>query len=289
MKYACGVILYNPDKDVKKRLEGYASIFDQLIVYDNSSKSNEALVENISNTVYLHTGSNDGMSIALNEIYRYVIKNHFDILLTMDQDTVYPIAEIEKMKKYIEACNDKNAAVYSANYAKLYESNQGKKVGKLNIPRTENKDILFSMTSGSFMNVKYLPSVLPLDDWFIGFVDYDVCAAIKTKNPSAKIIRYGNSVMYQEVGRIVKDHWINKMLHVVHQSDIRYYYMIRNIYWFIDKYSMNSEYISLAKRQMVRILFNILFEDRRIDKIRYCVKGKIDYGKGKTGKYGIKE
>lgn len=279
------IIFYCPTEEAFERVEKYSKEFDNILIVDNSeyTEENKRKLSKYDVVTYHSMGGNQGMSNALSYAYMWAIECNIDYLLTMDQDTNYQNHEISKMKQFIEEKADSSIAIYSANYAKCYKSDNEMIYGNTNIKGDEVKSVLFSMTSGSYMNVEFLKSIIPLDDWFIGFVDYDVCASIKQKFPETKFVRYGNSVMYQEVGELVKGNMFNRLFQVVHLSDIRYYYMSRNIKYFCEKYRLNKKYIRIAKLQLFRIYINILFEKNRCKKISCIIKGKEAYKNKELG------
>lgn len=277
MNYAVAIIFYNPDERAYGNIAEYEKVFGNILIVDNSTENHKGEFDNRDKVTYHHMNGNKGMAIALNYAYGWAVSSGVDYLLTMDQDTRYPEAEVNNMIEFIEDDDAKgvnDVAIYSANYKKQYLDNDIKVSGGLNIQRTDVKECNFSMTSGSFMNTKYFDKILPLDDWFIGMVDYDVCASIKTHYPHSRIIRYGNSVMYQVVGEQLKNSWVNRIFHVVHLSNDRYYYMERNSLFFLKKYKEDKVLRSIMHKQRIRILINIIFENGGIQKLKYIVQGK---------------
>lgn len=277
MNYAVAIVFYNPDERAYGNIAEYEKVFESILIVDNSTENHKVEFDNRNKVTYHHMNGNKGMAIALNYAYCWAVSSGVDYLLTMDQDTRYPEAEVNNMIEFIEDDNVKgvnDVAIYSANYKKQYLDNDVEVFDGLNIQRTDVKECNFAMTSGSFMNTKYLDKILPLDDWFIGMVDYDVCALLKTKFPNTRFVRFGNSVMYQVVGTQLKNTWVNRFFRVVHLADDRYFYMERNSRFFIEKYKANRTYVKIMRCQRTRILFNLLFEKERIKKVRSILEGK---------------
>ena len=277
MEYAVAVIFYNPDEKSFQNIAVYQKVFKNILIIDNSTMSNEEYFLNRDGIIYHFMDGNKGMAVALNKAYQWAIDNNIDYLLTMDQDTCYPSIEIKNMFYFIEKQENQgidNICIYSTNFAKQYIDNGKNLSGPLNIKRERMLECSFSMTSGSYMKVSFLKSILPIEDWFIGMVDYDVCASIKMHYPNSRIIRYGNSVMYQVVGEQLKNSWVNRIFRVVHLSNDRYYYMERNSLFFLEKYKEDKVLSSIMYKQRIRILINIIFENNRIQKIKSIVQGK---------------
>ncbi|MGM0198685.1 glycosyltransferase [Enterococcus sp. DIV1314a] len=288
MEYAVAIVFYNPNKNSFQNITVYQKVFKHILIIDNSTTSNEDYFLNRDGVIYQFMGGNKGMAVALNEAYKWAIENSIDYLLTMDQDTYYPSDEIEKMVRFIEKQESQgidNVCIYSANFAKQYTDSGNNVVGPLNIERERIQECSFSMTSGSYMKVSFLKRIMPIEDWFIGMVDYDVCASLKVNYPLSVILRYGNSVMYQVVGEQLENTWINKFFHIVHLSNDRYYYMERNSRFFLDKYRTNRRLCSIMRKQRMRILFNVIFEKDRIEKVKLIVDGRKAY---KKNEYGVR-
>lgn len=277
MNFVAVVIAYNPDKKVYEYVSNYAQIFQKVLVIDNSDKNKRFHTENIVNPeriTYQCNQNNQGISDALNDAFQWAILENADFLLTMDQDTIFPNEEIQKMIHFIEKDARKDVAIYSPNYAKLYIKNGSWISGKKAIKKSRQVYRLFCMTSGSFICVDALKQIEPLSNWFIGFVDYDLSAQMVKSGYYLKMI--GSACMQQKIGYDTKYNPLVRIFHVVHHSDDRYYYMMRNSGLFIRKYKDERTLVKIVKLQRMRILFNLIFEPNKFDKLKYCAKGMRD-------------
>ncbi|OMC73879.1 hypothetical protein BK125_22945, partial [Paenibacillus odorifer] len=214
MKYVATIIFYNPDESAIKRVETYCNNFQEVLVIDNSEESNleTALkLKKYRNCVYHKMNGNSGMSEALNYAFYFAIDKKYDFILTMDQDSIYNDKNIYNMKEYIENNYDENIGIYSPNYSKLYYNKKRKKFieAKPVLRENEEKYVDFCMTSGSFINVKALSKILPLDDYFIAYVDNFLSQ--KLLEEKYKLLRLGNSYFAQQVGAIVNDNLYNRI------------------------------------------------------------------------------
>lgn len=288
LNFAVAVILYNPDSKIKKQIDIYKKQFDRIYLFDNSdSPEYNRYLADSTKVYHYYEGINKGVSYALNKIFEWAIEENIDYILTMDQDSRYDEFNILKMKKYIAERKSENIAIYCTNYGKLYVKEGREVESPLHISKKEIKNVNFCMTSGSFVNVKALKRIGALEDWFIGLVDYDLCASFVEKGYSIQM--YGDSWFYQRVGKGTKDSRLNRIFRVVHHDKERYYYMIRNAFYFLKKYKKNKVLSNMVKKQIIRILFNLLFENNKIEKIKYCLKGYTDFIKNKKGQYFFNE
>lgn len=103
------VFLYNPEiEKVISNISKYIDGLSKLIIWDNTPEENESVIRRcFINTPFYHklifwgnTG-NIGLARPINEAIKFTIKEKYDALLTMDQDTIwtnfnYYISKIEK-------------------------------------------------------------------------------------------------------------------------------------------------------------------------------------------------
>ena len=90
-KIAGAVILYYPANSFLQNIESYLRKLDKLFVIDNTPDNNKALGKllEIENVVYKHNGENKGIAARLNEAATLAIKEGYDWILTMDQDSYF--------------------------------------------------------------------------------------------------------------------------------------------------------------------------------------------------------
>lgn len=288
MKYGVVVIFYNPDEDAIKRISTYSDNFDEVLVVDNSEKENVDIsfkVKQYANCLYHKMNGNEGMAKALNYAFYRAIDRGYDFILTMDQDSIYTEENIKKMKVYIEGNIDETVGIYSPNYSKLYYDEKKKSfvAAKPVIDKNEIKIVDFCMTSGSFVNVKALEKILPLEDYFIAYVDNYLCGRLIENN--YKLLRVGSSYFAQQVGGVVKNTAFNRLLRVVNHSEVRYYYMVRNNLFFQKRFKYNLKLKTKSKIGLFRIIVNIFIgEENKRKKIKACIAGYRDFKNNVMGK-----
>lgn len=105
MKLAVAVILYKPEElgidKVKTNIESYASYSDIIYVVDNSPEeaiSNREIANSIGKCVYIYNGNKGGIAGAQNKACWQAIKDGYEWLMTMDQDSIF---EPEQIKAYM--------------------------------------------------------------------------------------------------------------------------------------------------------------------------------------------
>lgn len=283
MNFGVFVLLYNPNlNDIEPRLKEYAYIFKEVIIVDNSKISCLEFINKIlPNARYIYMQGNAGISKALNYTFKLSHSLNLDYLLTMDQDSIYPSEQIYNMINLIEKQKYKNVGIYSANYKKMYFDENSKSFiySKSALQENETRDVKFCMTSGSFVNVEAVQSALPLEDYFVSYVDVDLSAWFLENGYVLKQV--GNSIFEQQVGNTVKANKYNLFFHVLHHNEKRYYFMVRNNFYFREKH---KKYSKFGIKRLLRILINILVgEKNKMKKFKACYLGYCDFKKGIKG------
>lgn len=276
MDFGIGVIVYNPDEDVFKRLVGYQKLTEYLIIFDNSEEDNavSAHIREKFGEYYFHE-DNVGMSGALNKLFKISLDLRLDVLLTMDQDSDFSNENITSVLDIIKNENDSEIAIYCPNYRKAYVDTESGNIsfGNYKIDNDVAMDVNYSMTSGSFYKVPVLKNILPLDNLFIGYVDQDICYNLRLQG--YKIRMLGWIGFDQRVGETLPDNWYNKLIRGVRQTELRYIYMGRNNFFLRAKYKGNHEIVFDLKKNYLRLILNIvLSENRKLDKYRSLLRGK---------------
>ena len=92
MKTILGVIItYNPNLDLlKKNINSFIASVNEVLIIDNGSESFSDLFQLENNNIkILSNASNLGIADGLNRALLYAEENHFDYILTMDQDSFF--------------------------------------------------------------------------------------------------------------------------------------------------------------------------------------------------------
>lgn len=281
-RFACVVVLFNPDESVKQQLIAYSECFDKVYLFDNSSKKSEWLEKiELKNVEYIFDGNNHGISGALNTTFEMACDEKFDFLATMDQDTVFEKQSILKMKEHILDCSDTDVAVFATNFRKTYIGKEGLEYSAPKFDENGKFETTFHITSGNFLNLNLVKEVFPLDDLFIAFVDFDMDYALKLKN--YKVVVFGDCMITQQIGEGIKSSAIAKH-GLTNMSVNRFYYLMRNNLYFAKKYSEYKDAKKFArKKRLIYVLKILLSEKNKFAKIKMMKKGYKDYKLGKLG------
>lgn len=265
----CGVvILYNPNiKELRKNISYFIDEIQHLIIWDNTPGSNlkdKLNAEFISKQItFLSTGKNEGIAYALNQSFNWAIKNRYDHILTMDQDSKWE--NFKKFRTSIESLTgDSNIAIY----APMIKSNN-------TILRCNRRE--FVITSGSIYNLKvYSKLGLFRESFFIDEVDNEYCIRANINGYRIKIIN--DCYLIQQFGETTKRNFLDK--YTANYSPMRTYHQIRNRIWVWKEYHQSLSYRYILRTilyQIIRRSFIIMFnEDSKFSKFKSIYSGIKD-------------
>ncbi len=280
------VTTFNPDLLIfENNLDSYLSQASLVVVCDNSDcKSVSDLIRNLclklTNVAYLSMGGNKGIAYAQNRGVEFAIEQGFDYFLEMDQDSNLPVGYISNiLSSYFLLIlnNIPVAGVGPVARSKSqdfiyhdYEKDSGIKF----VSQTLSSGFLYGKNSYMLVGSKD-------ESLFIDFVDWDWCWRARKLG------------MYIAVDTsIVMEHMLgdgHKKIfgfYVGLPSPIRLYYQYRN-----SLYMLQRDYVGIGWKikRLIILLFKVpyflLLTDRKIDRMRFIVKGVFGFFRGDKGQF----
>lgn len=274
MRFILGIVLYYPDLDILDKIKGYSEVFNKIIAFDNSEKNHGIQLEidklNLVNVMYISRNNNYGLSYAYNFLLEK--SQDYDYLCILDQDSIFEINDILKMKQLIETCNLNKPAIIAPiidyGYKKILRDNIIEKCR-------------YVISSGSFINIKsFKDNDIRFDEnYFIDRVDVDICQ--QCLRNGLKIYKYHNSVLHQKLGDEIK------FRHSSHNK-LRHYYIMRNRLYYNYKYNNKNKALVLSLLQTLKQVFLIvLFENDKLNKLKMLKTAINDFFNNNMGKKEI--
>ena len=267
MKTILGVVItYNPNLDLlKKNIASFIDSVNAVVIIDNGSKIIEELFYLESDKIkVLSNKSNLGIADGLNQALLYADNGHFDLILTMDQDSFFENATVQDLLLGFK--NDTTAIVCPS--IKDMNSNHVVTVSE------EYAEIFTTITSGSLCNVSILKLVGGFDSkMFIDYVDFELC--LRLQKNGFKIIRSQKSVLCHHLGESKIERFFGIPIICTHHSPLRRFYYARNKIYIYKKYFFTfpsfviRDILSFVKT----ILIILFFEKLKMEKIKMIVKG----------------
>lgn len=284
MKVAAVVILYHPPENVVSNIYTYYSYVDKLFIFDNTETESSAVKQallKLPKVEFFQDFKNEGIAKRLNSGAEKALYEHYDWLLTMDQDTNFSESAISNYLSCFHRYEDKaNVAMFGTRYSRTAFASSGKCA-----PAAIHELI----TSGMLLNLSLFKKLGNFDEaLFIDSVDHDYC--LRAKAAGFAIIEFSNIYILHKVGEqvhrsSVKTLYLQKRTKEIH-SPLRCYYMYRNMLYLEKKYKdVNPSYIKILRKTVANHIKACFFYGRREWKIiKYLVAAYKDFKNGKMGK-----
>lgn len=278
-KIAAVVVLFNPEMDVLENIKTYIDQVGKVYVIDNSQNFDKALIKEIklfNNVEYTWNQYNKGIAFALNLGAQKALKDNFEYLLTMDQDSKVPNEMVKKLYDIFK--NFPKAGIVAAEHI---NSTFQKGPGQGN-----TKEILFTMTSGNLLSLSVYKTIGGfLDELFIDHVDHEYC--LRLNRNGFKVIKTSEIIVYHQLGNAIEKKFLNFNFCPTNHSPIRLYYRTRNRFYVDNLYKdIFPEYIKIDRRNLVREMIEILFYEKDLfQKLRMMMTGYRHYKKNILGVY----
>jgi rhamnosyltransferase len=281
MKIAATVILYYPKEFVINNIKSYVHSVERLYIVDNSEIQSMEILQaftGFENIIYLHDGDNKGIALRLNHVCNLAIKEGFDWILTMDQDSSFEETSIKNYFKCVTAFAQKEkVSIFGINYSTKISASD------ICDPEVVNELI----TSGSILNLSAFPVIKGFDEkLFIDEVDFDYC--LRSIINGFELICFPNIFLNHELGETLyyRSFKSIKLTPRVLHTPVRMYYMVRNFFYIKSRYReiFDNEINERKKILLNRLKNNILYNRQRFKVIKYIAKGFWDYRKNCMGK-----
>lgn len=280
MKIAACVILYNPENSIAGNINSYIDQVERVYVIDNSLvSSSEKLFSTIDNAkiTFIHDGLNAGIAMRLNLACNMAIKENYEYLLTMDQDSFFDEAAISN---YIECVDNFPGKSQVSMFGVNYEQ-------KIIQPGCSYKKVKHLITSGSIINLLNHTDIGGFDEnLFIDLVDTEYC--LNSVSKGYDIIAFQSIFLNHNLGESIEKRSLltfKKTKRSFH-SQLRLYYMMRNFLYLNRKYKKHfaAQMAIYKKDLMTRIKNKLLYAPNRLKTLQYLFKAYQDYRNNRMGK-----
>lgn len=165
--YAVGLILYHPDKNLKKRISLMISQGYQIFIFDNSPDKEQQYLNYYENdsVFYVTAGKNVGIGYSLATLCATAYMRGVSHLLFLDQDTGITAQTLEFIEDYVSSVDDSSHQHYAAT---VFNGNISDK--------SYIQDVPLAISSGSLFNLRVLSQIgWHNEKFFVDCVDYEFC------------------------------------------------------------------------------------------------------------------
>lgn len=265
------MVLYNPSGSVLENVASYLPFLERLVAVDNSDGSNEVVgtLAGYSKVEVVSMDGNKGIAAALNAGCGALLSAGFDVALTMDQDSIFPIRDSQAILEQIERLIGEYAVI-----GLNFNSNE---VGD----PSELVETKYWLTSGNFVNLHAYSKVGGFDErLFIDYVDIEYGHRLKEAGMKEGYLK--NFSLNHSIGNPIEIRLFGKSFRAMNHAPIRYYYRYRN-----SRYLYGTDKRFYRNKYFKELLFNIpkmlLFEPFKVKKVRMIIRGLSD---GRTAMLG---
>ena len=272
MKLAVSVVLYNPSKENIDHLFSLGKIFDNVYILDNSNTANDKLVSK-GNLHYIPYFENNGIAFALEDGLSRAIEDKNDFLLTLDQDSIYPMDKHSEIVSRLRQLDMSKDAVFALTTDSDYASRDNH----------DEEKVTNCITSGNFLNLKLIQEQdihFPVE-LFIDYVDFEFCRRVLSKD--LNIIQSHQYYINHTIGSPLRKNILGIKFTCMNHSPIRYYYRFRNAYYLKKQFPKFYKHLAF-KTLFVDKLKMKLFEENKKEKSKMIKRGIADAKKSKLGK-----
>lgn len=273
MKLAACVVLYNPDKSILGNIRSFLPFVEKVVAVDNSETRWQAYesVVSVEKIDVVSMGGNKGIASALNVGCSRLINEGFDVVLTMDQDSIFPLEDAESILREVETL----IGAYSIVGLNFNSTGSGEP--------SEIVETKYWLTSGNFVDLRAFERTGGFDSRL--FIDYvDIEFGHKLKLAGLKVCYLKNFSLSHFIGNPIEVRLFGKTFYAMNHPPIRYYYRYRNsrFLYGTDRRFYKSKYYHEI---LVNIPKMLLFEPCKIEKLRMLFRGLSDGRRGRLGPY----
>jgi rhamnosyltransferase len=277
LSIAAVVVLYHPSPEVLDNILTWSAQVERVFAVDNSESPSSDVIERLTvvgNVIYLPLRQNVGIARALNMGAELAVKDGYDLLLTMDQDSRAKPDMVARLLECAGAGEGKAAGIV----APFHLTRAVRRAP----PETDYSEVMTPMTSGCFLSLNAWQEVGPFrDDFFIDFVDNEYC--LRLRRNGYRVVRANRAILEHAVGDITR----YGPLIATNHSPLRRYYKTRNRFVVFREYltTFPGHCLFDLVRLVKEIGSIILFEQEKWTKLMMMWQGASDFRHGKMGKF----
>ena len=259
MRIAAVIVLFHPNESlVLRNISRFIDDIDLLIVYRNSKETICFPEEYAKKIREEGSGENDYIAGPLNRCIEYCLKEGYDYLLTMDQDSQW--TDFSSFLKEATLLKEPDTVIYAPNVNHLYSTEKAE------------KEVESVITSGSLCNVGLVNRLGGFrEEYQIYWVDGEFCYWARKNGYKIKVLT--NYPLSQCFGKETRT--LGGFL-CANYSPIVYYFMFRNMIWMRREYSSVPGLKCICYTSLFYIRGIVLGEKYKIEKLCMILKGCIN-------------
>ncbi|MEO7454066.1 MAG: hypothetical protein ABIV13_04820 [Fimbriimonadales bacterium] len=272
-KIAASVVTYQPNAEQLEHVRHLTTLFDCVVVADNSEPPREPL----PGVDWISMKGNKGIAAALNAVCRRARELGYEWLFTLDQDTDVDREHLDTYLDAFKAFGDKNGTAIIA-----------PRTDGRDLPRPQEgevRELEMVMTSGCLTNLAVWEKICGFaDELFIDEVDHDYC--LNARKNGYRVVRLVNAYLPHQPGRLMSILTLRGRPTLVGwHPPKRLYYIVRNYFFMKRRYKDVFPEIIAERRRLVIAKFReyLLYHQSRWPSVFAMAKGALH---GFLGRFG---
>jgi rhamnosyltransferase len=289
------IVSYHPQGEFIENIKAMMDQVGAVIIVDNDSGSNLFLerAASLQRVKIIRNPTNMGVARALNQGFECAIREGYDFVLTLDQDSlvlpdmVGKLLDIYSLHPRAEriaitgpSAEDPNVGIRSRHLR-----SRGKWLFELVSPISGWLDnVTFIITSGSLFRTDAYREIGPFrDDLFIDYVDIEYCLRVWGKG--YEVVVNCDARMEHHLGQRQKRIFLGRAEYPRFHPPLRWYYSNRNRIQLLKDYAVRFPFWAMYEilNSFYGFARMILLEDRRMEKVKAVFIGCLDGIRGKLG------
>lgn len=242
MKICSMVVLYESKEKEIANILCYYDYVDKVYILDNSTKSNESVVDGIlskkygqieKKVEYIHFQKNIGLCKALNKGMKIAAEEGFKWALVMDADSTLKTNVVDVYKEFIKRNSCSNVGILAPVH--LFDRNMKHQF-------EGERNVSWAMTSGCFFYIEVFMKLQGFkEELFVDGLDIDYC--YKLGRNGYRVVELSNAQINHFPGETKSINFLGKKLKYGIASPWRYYMQARAIVWLMLEYRSVKEFI----------------------------------------------
>ena len=290
------VVTYNPDiARLRQVVSAVAAQVSQIMIFDNASADNQSIGPELDR--FAAAGAhversfvNVGLAAAMNAAAVVAIKDGFEYLLLLDQDSIIDSGMVSILKN---ACEELAAHQLIGAVGPQFRDLRTNHVApfvKIGFPVSKKMrggpaeliECDFLISSGSLIPIGSLKKIGPMDErLFIDNVDLEWC--FRARFLGFRLYGVCDAKMNHTLGDSIIPTYLMRRGIPVHKP-IRTYYITRNRLLLYARKETPKMWIAQDIPRVVLKLFStLIFMDQKKEHFKYMVSGFLDAIRGQTG------
>ncbi|MEM0134107.1 MAG: glycosyltransferase [Thermoplasmatales archaeon] len=299
----CGVLVtYNPDETIKRVVQTSLEELDALVLIDNNSDDrSRSLIKESLNLIHWSSQSkcqihlilnkeNEGLPKSYNNGIKFALKNNYDFMIFLDQDSILTTNTISMLKKCYSTLSrfEKNFALTANNI----EARPLVLDGVLNDYYIRKglkaydcaREVMLIINSGFFISAQKIALAGLFDEkYFIDSVDHEI--SLRLGLMGTKLFLVKDAVINHSLGQSRSSGIKSLRFSFNEHGPARSYYIFRDRTRTVIKYFKKYPVLTslMAASIVLQFFITIIFFKKRLEHLSAIINGLFDVIKPSSG------